>query len=108
MKSLHLSYSILILIEHSIQLGYFRRAKALSHVFDKTTIILSCLERLVAYSWLLSVRADYFWLGGAILFFGPGFEHVIQDSLLRLEDVESRKLPTTPKVNKTFWRQMIS
>ena len=85
--------TIIILIEHSIQLGYFRRAKALSHVLHRTTIIFSCLEGLVAYFWLITVREDHLWWGAAILFFGLTFEHVIQGRLLGLEDVESKKLP---------------
>lgn len=87
--------TIILLIEHSIQLGYFRRAKVFSHVLDPTTIIFSVLEGLVAYFWLITMRADHLWWGAAILFFGLTFEHVIQGSLLGLEDKENRKLTKT-------------
>lgn len=87
--------TIIILVEHSIQLGYFRRAKAFSHVLDPKTILFSALEGTVAYFWLITFRADFIWWSAAILFFGLAFEHIIQGSLLGLEDVEKRKLPTT-------------
>ena len=83
-------------------MGYFRRAKSFAHVLDPTTIMFSFLEGAVAYFWLLVVRHDDWslfginniWLGGFILFFGLGFEHVIQGSLLGLEDDPNKKLPT--------------
>ena len=84
--------TVIILIEHSIQLGYFRRGRRFAYITDPRTIVFSALEGVAAFFWLFYVR-DHALIGAAILFIGLTVEHIIQGSLLGLEDREDRKLP---------------
>ena len=91
---------LMILVLHSLQLGYFRRGKPFAYLADPTTIVFSAIEGIVAYYWLFYVRAEsgLFTLGpvltGAlILFVGLLIEHIVQGSMLGKEDRPDRMLP---------------
>lgn len=92
--------TILTLLLHSYQLGYFRRGKPFAYLTDTRTIIFSIIEGVVAYYWLVFVRADIglfgfgpVLTGALILFFGLLIEHIVQGSLLGKEDKPDRMLP---------------
>ena len=92
--------TIFTLVLHSYQMGYFRRGKPFAYLTDPTTIIFSVMEGVVAYYWLVYVRADFgifgfhpVLTGAFILFFGLLIEHIVQGSMLGKEERPDRMLP---------------
>lgn len=94
-------FSVLTLLLHSYQLGYFRRGKPFAYLTDPRTIIFSVMEGVFAYFWLVYVRADSgifgfepVQTGAFILFAGLTIEHIVQGTMLGKEDRPDRMLPT--------------
>lgn len=85
---------VVLLVEHSIQIGFFMQRSYFSHVKDPLTIVFSALEAVVAYYWLYLVRSEHEFWGAAVLFVGLTVEHIIQGSVIGSE-------PPTDKTVKT-------
>lgn len=73
---------VVLLFEHSIQIGFFMQSAYFKHVTDPMTIVFSALEGVVAFFWLYFVRADHAFWGAVVLFVGLTVEHIIQGSVI--------------------------
>jgi hypothetical protein len=80
----------ILLLEHSIQIGFFMQESYFKHVPDPLTIVFSALEGIVAYFWLFLVRDDHEFWGAAVLFVGLTVEHIIQGSVIGTEPPSTR------------------
>jgi hypothetical protein len=76
---------IILLFEHSIQIGFFMQINYFKHVLDPLTIVFSALEGAVAFLWLYFVRNDHVIWGMIVLFVGLTIEHIIQGSVIGTE-----------------------
>lgn len=76
---------VLILLEHSIQIGFFMQQNYFKHILNPTTIVFSALEAIVAYYWLYLVRSERELWGAVVLFVGLTIEHIIQGSVIGTE-----------------------
>ena len=76
---------VLLLFEHSIQIGFFMQRSYFKHVVDPVTIVFSALEGAVAYYWLYLVRGEHEFWGALVLFVGLTVEHIIQGSVIGTE-----------------------
>ncbi len=76
---------VILLFEHSIQIGFFMQINYFKHVNDPMTIVFSALEGAVAFFWLYFVRNDYMIWGMLVLFVGLTIEHIIQGSVIGTE-----------------------
>jgi hypothetical protein len=77
--------AIVLLFEHSIQIGFFMQSSYIRHVTDPMTIVFSALEGVVAFFWLYFVRTDHVFWGAVVLFVGLAIEHIIQGSVIGTE-----------------------
>ncbi len=76
---------VILLFEHSIQIGFFMQINYFKHVTDPMTIAFSALEGAVAFFWLYLVREEQLFWGAAVLFVGLTIEHIIQGSVIGTE-----------------------
>ena len=83
---------IVLLFEHSIQIGFFMQINYFKHVTDPLTIVFSALEGAVAFFWLYFVRNDYMMWGMLVLFVGLTIEHIIQGSVIGTEPPKGSKV----------------
>jgi hypothetical protein len=83
--------AVVLLFEHSIQIGFFMQINYFKHVFDPMTIVFSALEGIVAFLWLYFVRNDYMMWGIIVLFLGLTFEHIIQGSVIGTEPPKQKE-----------------
>ena len=77
--------AVVLLFEHSIQIGFFMQSSYFKHVTDPMTIVFSALEGVVAFFWLYFVRTDHAFWGAVVLFVGLTIEHIIQGSVIGTE-----------------------
>jgi len=82
---------VILLFEHSIQIGFFMQINYFKHVTDPMTIVFSALEGAVAFFWLYFVRTDHVIWGMLVLFLGLTIEHIIQGSVIGTEPPKSAK-----------------
>lgn len=83
---------VVLLFEHSIQIGFFMQINYFKHVPDPLTIVFSALEGAVAFFWLYFVRNDYMVWGMLVLFVGLTIEHIIQGSVIGTEPPKGSKV----------------
>ena len=76
---------VILLFEHSIQIGFIMQSAYFKHVTDPVTIVFSALEGVVAFFWLYFVRTDHEFWGAVVLFVGLTLEHIIQGSVIGTE-----------------------
>lgn len=86
---------IVLLFEHSIQIGFFMQINYFKHVLDPLTMVFSALEGAVAFFWLYFVRTDHVVLGMVVLFVGLTIEHIIQGSVIGTEPPSKKGVTTT-------------
>ena len=77
--------TVVLLFEHSIQIGFFMQSSYFKHVTYPMTIVFSALEGVVAFFWLFFVRTDHELWGAVVLFVGLTVEHIIQGSVIGTE-----------------------
>lgn len=86
--------TMMILFEHSFQIGYFRRGKPFVYMIDPITVVFSAMEGVFAYFWLEAFRAGEVTTSAIILFVGLTIEHITQGVKLGKETDEDRVLPS--------------
>ncbi|HKR04270.1 MAG TPA: hypothetical protein VJY62_06490 [Bacteroidia bacterium] len=90
---------VVLLFEHSIQIGFFMQINFFKHVTDPMTIVFSALEGVVAFFWLYFVRNDHIILGMIVLLVGLTVEHIIQGSVIGTEPPKAHKAKHKPRRN---------
>ena len=86
--------AIIILFEHSFQVGYFRRGKPFVYMIDPVTVVFSAMEGVFAYFWLENFRAGEVTTSAIILFVGLTIEHIVQGVKLGKETDQDKVLPS--------------
>jgi len=80
--------AILMLGEHSVELGLVKKKNPLSFLTHPPTLFFTAMEVLGAIVWLHFVRNDQAMLGGALLFIGLAIEHIIEGGALKPQETE--------------------
>ncbi len=80
--------AILMLGEHSLELGLVKKKNPLSFLAKPTTLSFTAMEVVGAIVWLQLVRSDQALLGGALLFLGLAIEHIIEGGSLKPKETE--------------------
>jgi len=86
--------AMIILFDHSFQVGYFRRGKPFVYMIDPLTVVFSAMEGIFAYYWLLNFRAGEVTTSAIILFVGLTIEHITQGAKLGRETELDLMLPS--------------
>ena len=75
--------AVIMLAEHSVELGLVKKMNPLSFVTDPATLFFTAMEVLGGIAWLYFVRQEQALLGGVLLFIGLSIEHIVEGASLK-------------------------
>ncbi|MEE9238868.1 MAG: hypothetical protein V3U58_04825 [Thermodesulfobacteriota bacterium] len=78
--------AVLMLAEHSFELGLVKRVSPLSFVTNPATLFFTAMEVFPPLAWLYFVRNEQVVLGGAVLLIGLAIEHIIEGATLKPQE----------------------